>query len=222
MFVPNFKPVLVVAVVATIHLALLFLMIGQSPDVTQKPLQVPVIQGMLVAAAPPPPVIQKKVIPKPKPRPKPKPKPKPLVQKQKVETAPAIIEEPLPESLPEPVDEPIAEEIEPEEAPPPAQVQTAEATEVMPPRVDAYQHNNSAPKYPRLSKRLREEGTVLLELLISKEGTVNEVAIKESSGYPRLDRAAMKAVKRWRYTPAHQGNETIAYRYEQPVRFSMN
>jgi len=234
MFVPNSKAVLAIAVVMIAHLALLSLMIGQSPEITQQTVQPPVIQGMLVTATPPAkleptPAPPKKVTPRPQPKPEPKPKPEPLVQQQQAETAPAIIEAPPPapaepeettpaeiEQQPEPITEPIA--AQPTEAPPLETVMT----EVVPPRVDAYQHNNPPPKYPRLSKRLREEGTVLVQLLINKNGTVNEVEIKVSSGYPRLDKAAMKAVKQWRYTPASQGNKTIAYRYEQPVHFSMN
>jgi len=227
-FIPG-KTVLVMAIVVIAHLGLLSLLLGQAPESIHKPMQAPVIQGMLIAPAPPKPQPEPPRKVAPKPEPKPKPKPKPLAQKAKTAEAPTIIEAPLaqavepavesePKITPEkalPAEEPIPQPIE--TAP-----QTAEIAEVIPPRKDAYQHNNPKPRYPRLSKRLREEGTVLLLLLINKNGTVNEVAIKKSSGYPRLDRAAIKAVKQWHYTPASRGNETIAYRYEQPVRFSMN
>ena len=221
MFMPNNKAVFATAVVLVAHIGLLSLMLGQAPESINTPTQISVIQGILVAATPPPP-------PKPKPKPEPpkkvtaKPEPKPLTQKIKTEEAPAVIEEP-PEEIIEPIEteiEPPPEEpmLQPAETPP----EVAKVTEVIPPRVDAYQHNNPAPRYPKLSKRLREEGTVLLQLLINKNGTVSDVEIKTSSGYPRLDQAAIKAVKRWRYTPASQGNNTIAYRYEQPVHFAMN
>jgi len=232
MFMPNNKAVLAILIVATAHIGLLSLMIGQSPESINKPVQATVIQGILVAATPPPP-------PRAKPKPEPprkaasKPEPKPLVQKVKTEDVPAVIEEP-PEEIVEPVEESLPQEVElpletevepiPEEPTqqPEAAPQIAQIAEVTPPRVDAFQHNNPSPRYPKLSKRLGEEGTVLLQLLINENGTVSEVEIKTSSGYPRLDKAAMKAVKQWRYTPASQGNDTIAYRYEQPVHFAMN
>jgi len=222
MFMPNNKAVYATVVVLVAHVGLLSLMFGQSPETTNKPTQATVIQGILVAAAPPQPPPPPPPKPKPPKKVTPKPEPKPLAQKVKIEEAPAVIEEP-PEEIIEPVEpevEPFPEEPiqQPVETPP----QVTQVTEVIPPRVDAYQHNNPAPRYPKLSKRLREEGTVLLQLLINQNGTVSEVEIKTSSGYPRLDRAAIKAVKRWRYTPASQGSETIAYRYEQPVHFAMN
>lgn len=90
-----------------------------------------------------------------------------------------------------------------------------------PPRVDAQHNSNPAPRYPRTSLRLKEEGTVILELLIQSDGKVGEVRIKNSSGFPRLDRAALKAVKRWRYIPAQQAGEFINFWYEQPVVFAL-
>src|SRR5690606_39939973 len=93
---------------------------------------------------------------------------------------------------------------------------------VTPPREDAHQLNNPRPAYPALSRRLREQGTVLLEILILPDGTVGEVKIKESSGFKRLDDTAVKAVKQWRYTPARRGQEPIAYWYLQPLEFSLH
>ncbi len=88
--------------------------------------------------------------------------------------------------------------------------------------MDANQLNNPAPAYPQLSRRLKEQGTVLLEILILPDGTVGEVRVKESSGFKRLDETAVKAVKRWRYTPARRGNVPIEFWYLQPVDFSLN
>jgi periplasmic protein TonB len=94
-------------------------------------------------------------------------------------------------------------------------------TPIVAPRVDATRRSNPAPVYPRGSLRRHEQGKVILEVLILADGSVGEVRIKQSSGFKRLDRSAMKAVKRWRYIPAQQGDKAIEYWYQQPIVFSL-
>lgn len=89
------------------------------------------------------------------------------------------------------------------------------------PRVDAGHLNNPAPGYPSASRRLGEQGQVLLDVLILSDGSVGEIKVKRTSGFPRLDNAAVDAVRRWRYQPARRGNTPIAYWYVQPVQFSL-
>ena len=62
--------------------------------------------------------------------------------------------------------------------------------------------SNPRPIYPALSKRLGEQGTVLLRVLITADGKAGAVEIKKSSGFERLDRAAIEAVKQWKFNPA--------------------
>ncbi len=93
---------------------------------------------------------------------------------------------------------------------------------VVPPRVDAAHLNNPAPVYPAPSRRLREEGRVLLDVHILPDGSVGQIRLRASSGHHRLDRAALDAVRRWRYVPARQGGQAIAYWYVQPIVFSLN
>ncbi|TDR82847.1 energy transducer TonB [Paludibacterium purpuratum] len=97
-----------------------------------------------------------------------------------------------------------------------------ESAPVVPPLANASGLDNPLPDYPALSRRLGEEGTVLLSVLILADGRVAEVALARSSGYPRLDAAALAAVRRWHYRPARRGAEPIDYRYTQPVAFSLN
>ncbi len=56
-------------------------------------------------------------------------------------------------------------------------------------------------KYPPASIRAREQGTVLLRVLVDAEGRVERVEIARSSGYPKLDAAAREAVRRGRFKP---------------------
>ena len=58
---------------------------------------------------------------------------------------------------------------------------------------------NSPPVYPSIAKRKGYEGTVLLSVKILVNGTVAELRVKKSSGYSILDRAALKAVEKWRF-----------------------
>lgn len=96
-----------------------------------------------------------------------------------------------------------------------------EAAAVVLPRADAQGLQNHAPAYPQTSSRLGEEGRVTLLLLIAADGSVADIKLERSSGFMRLDRAAIGAVKRWRFIPARQGGQAIAYWYSQVVTFSL-
>ena len=93
---------------------------------------------------------------------------------------------------------------------------------VMPPNADAAQLDNPPPTYPMQSRRLREEGLVVLEVLVKADGSLGDMRLKSSSGYTRLDDAAQRAVKRWRFLPAKRGGEAVDFWYELPIEFSLN
>ncbi len=90
------------------------------------------------------------------------------------------------------------------------------------PRVDANHANNPKPPYPLTSRRMGEEGTVILAVHVLASGKVDKILLKKSSGYPRLDKAAMTGVQKWRYIPAKKGNTPIDYWHTQAIRFSLN
>lgn len=126
-----------------------------------------------------------------------------------------------PEPAREPVDaigdaQPAAEHPLAAPAPPPA------PSPVRPPRVDATQHNNPPPIYPAVARRRGEQGRVVLALLIKADGHVEELDVHTSSGFPRLDQAALNAVRQWRYTPAMRAGVAIDYHYLQPVTFTLS
>lgn len=84
------------------------------------------------------------------------------------------------------------------------------ATTMIPPRIDR-EHSNIIPDYPSISKRLGEEGRVLVRVLIQADGSLAEVQVLKSSGHPRLDSAAVEHVQRdWRFVPARRNGEAIA------------
>ncbi|MBU2115339.1 MAG: energy transducer TonB [Gammaproteobacteria bacterium] len=97
----------------------------------------------------------------------------------------------------------------------------ASAVPVSAPVLNATAHYNAPPLYPQLSRKLREQGTVVLQLTVLASGKVADVAVEHSSGYPRLDKAALLAVQYWRYQPALRAGKAIDYRYRQRIEFSL-
>ncbi len=59
--------------------------------------------------------------------------------------------------------------------------------------------NRVEPSYPPASRRAGEEGTVRLKVLVDEKGRPKDVAIATSSGFARLDQAAIEAVRKWRF-----------------------
>ena len=81
--------------------------------------------------------------------------------------------------------------------------------------------NNPAPDYPPLSRRLNEEGRVLMRVLVSADGSAEDVRVTKSSGSERLDNAAVDAVKRWRFVPATRNNQPLSAYVLVPIKFSL-
>lgn len=82
--------------------------------------------------------------------------------------------------------------------------------EVSPARVDArYASTNPRPQYPSMARRLGQEGTVVLEVIVSIEGLAKSVRIQESSGHELLDQAALQAISKWKFVPAKRGELPI-------------
>ncbi len=66
-----------------------------------------------------------------------------------------------------------------------------------------------------------EQGKVLLRAHVLPNGTADGVEIKRSSGSPRLDNAALEAVRKWRFVPAKQGGQAIGAWVQIPINFSL-
>lgn len=76
-----------------------------------------------------------------------------------------------------------------------------------------------APVYPALSRRLGETGTVLLRVELNESGEVTGAQVQGSSGYARLDDAALHAVRSWRCTPASRNGLAVRATALQPFHF---
>lgn len=153
----------------------------------------------------------------------PRPSPRPP---QKSVAAPPAPEAPLSVVTPEPAAVPVP-------APPPSAAAPATAAEsgagapagaagtgkVELPSSGASYLQNPAPVYPTISKRLGEQGKVIVRVLIGKDGLPQRAELKRSSGFDRLDRAALDYVMKCRYVPGKVGGEPQAMWYEAPVNF---
>jgi protein TonB len=91
-----------------------------------------------------------------------------------------------------------------------------------PARFDAAYLNNPRPAYPALSRRLGEEGKVMLRVRVGADGQALTVDIEKSSLFPRLDEAARQAVSRWRFVPARRGDEAIEATVIVPMVFRLD
>lgn len=76
-----------------------------------------------------------------------------------------------------------------------------------------------APVYPAMSRRLREAGLVLVEVQLDAKGTVANARVIQSSGYARLDTAAVAALKQWRCNANPNASQPIVA--QQPFHFGL-
>lgn len=154
--------------------------------------------------------------------PKPKPKPKP----PRRELKPKPIPEPIEQSPAEVAEERPAQPMEQSSATAPAAVADkdaapeAEEALVEPPQPADYLRNPH-PIYPRISRRLGEQGEVLLRVQVSPQGKPLQVILQESSGYERLDRAALEVVERWQFVPARRGSRAVEGWVIVPIVFRL-
>jgi protein TonB len=103
---------------------------------------------------------------------------------------------------------------------PEQKIQAADAA-VLPPISRAAYLRNPPPFYPLAARRAGEQGTVLLRVLITREGAASRVEIEKGSGSVHLDAAAQETVKAWRFTPARRGAEAIESWMRVPVMFRL-
>lgn len=76
-----------------------------------------------------------------------------------------------------------------------------------------------APRYPAAALRRGESGTVMVRAEIRPDGTPDVVTVARSSGSRQLDRAALDAVRRWRFRPAQQDGQPVRAAVMVPISF---
>ncbi len=166
----------------------------------------------------------------PPPQPKPTPAPQPKTQAK----APAPAPQPL--ALRDNTPSPTAPQGIATPAPPAPPMEVAQATAAVPaaaaapatpakvelPSSEADYLNNPPPAYPPVSRRLGEMGKVMVRVYIGADGIAQKGEVRTSSGFERLDAAALAAALKWRYTPGKRGGTAEAMWVNVPINFTLN
>lgn len=79
-----------------------------------------------------------------------------------------------------------------------------------------------SPRYPDLARQAGIEGTVLLEVLVSDEGKVEQARVIQSDVTPAMEKAAIQAAKQFRFKPAKQRTVPVRARMAIPIRFKLH
>ncbi len=185
-----------------------------------------VIPVAVVSEVPPPP---------PPPQIKPPPPPPPaLPARPSLAPSPlALAPEPVPQPTQTPAAPPTVVATAPVNAPVSATAPVAPAPSVVvpaapaaPTKVDlpttvADYQAKSPPVYPAMSRRMGEQGRVVMRVLIGADGVPQQAEVLQSSGHGRLDRAASDAVMRWRYVPGKRGGVPETMWFQVPIEFKL-
>ncbi|MFZ2452393.1 MAG: energy transducer TonB [Methylovulum miyakonense] len=161
-----------------------------------------------------------------KPVEKPKTKPrkmaakpsKPLIAAPSTAAEPAIAPPPATQAKPAVTASANPMPVAPAEAEPP---RAAEPMPVTLPHLNANYLDNPAPDYPPVSRELSEQGRVLVRAMVNADGHVKQVLLRKSSGFSRLDQAALDSVKNWRFVPARRGEQPVSAWVVVPVAFTL-
>lgn len=87
------------------------------------------------------------------------------------------------------------------------------------PSSDADYLSNPKPSYPPMSRRLGEQGQAVVRVLIGADGLPQKAELKQSSGFERLDQAALATVMKWRYVPGKRGGVPEPMSFNVPITF---
>ena len=99
---------------------------------------------------------------------------------------------------------------------------TTVAPAVTPPSFNAAYLRNEPPRYPNASRRTGEQGRVLLRVFVSADGAPEKVEMGTSSGFDRLDEAALETVRTWKFVPAHRAGTPVSAWVQVPITFALS
>jgi protein TonB len=146
------------------------------------------------------------------------PAPQPLAIADTTPTPNAPVVAPAPPAPLPPMNAPVAAVASP--AAPPAAPAPAPKVEL--PRSDADYLNNPPPPYPPVSKRMGEQGRVMVRVCVDEKGIPQKSELQKSSGFERLDSTAVATTMRWRYKPGTRGGIPEALCALIPIDFRLD
>lgn len=201
-------------IVIGLHVGI-FLIILATRSVVPQIIEMPLIVNLLPAVPPEKPPEAKPLPMARQPAPRPPNTPTPRPPTAQIETTQS--------NLPAPA-APLALPYDPQPAltaPVATRITAPGAEPLSQPRFDADYLKNPAPPYPPLSRRMGEEGKVILLVLVSAQGAAENVEVKTPSGSPRLDAAAVNTVKHWKFIPAKRGDSAVQSTVLVPIYFKL-
>ncbi|MEA3468513.1 MAG: energy transducer TonB [Thermodesulfobacteriota bacterium] len=83
-------------------------------------------------------------------------------------------------------------------------------------------YKNPKPAYPTLARKRNWQGTVILSIMVLKNGAVGEVIIHKSSGHQMLDNSALRTVKYWRFVPGMKNGIPVSMVVQVPIHFKLD
>lgn len=174
---------------------------------------------------------QKKEIIQPKPQPEkivpvPKPQITPVIQKEKKINQTREIPKEIPvDSTPNKIEPTITKEIKDSKTDntkqQPEDEQSTKASANVIQKATPLYKVNPPPAYPRLARRRGFEGTVFIDVFINTSGEVTKLKLAKSSGHTILDKAAMKSIRIWKFTPGSQSGKPAEMWVTIPVHFKL-
>jgi protein TonB len=214
--------------VVAVHVALLAVILTLRHEPVQPALESHVMTAQLLppapvaapaavqSVAPPPPTptptppVRSK--PKVQPKPTPKPTPVPMHEAPAPSPTPVAAAQPAPPAPPAPVAPPAP-------AAPAIGRQTMEIT--APKNVSHLDCNIAKPDYPALSRRRGETGTAYVKFVVGLTGKLENIELKKSSGFSRLDDAALAAAHASACKPYLEDGQPVRAAYTQPYNFNL-
>ena len=215
------------ALVAAVHVALLAVILTLRHDPVQPALESRVMTAQLLppapvaapaavqSVAPPQPTPTPPVHSKPKVQPKPTPKPTPAPLREAPAPSPVTVAPPEPAA-------PAAPAAPPTPAAPAAPAIGRQTMEISAPKnVSHLDCNIAKPDYPALSRRRGETGTAYVKFVVGVTGKLENIELKKSSGFSRLDDAALAAAHASACKPYLEDGQPIRAAYTQPYNFNL-
>jgi protein TonB len=124
----------------------------------------------------------------------------------------ALAERPRIIETPRPAPRPVA----PANVPPPDTRAPSSAADAIPVPI-----SSPSPRYPTRAMQRRESGTVRVQVQVGADGSPLDVSVLESSQSRDLDRAALEAVRKWRFRPAQKNGQPVVGTVIVPIAFKL-